>query len=70
VGSGAAGWNYAMWDQLQQRGDAFNGAFAWTLQRIRAATGLGSVARDVAAALNRVDPRLTFTFRPLVGDCK
>jgi predicted permease len=27
-----AGWNYAMWDQLRQRGDAFAGGFAWTLQ--------------------------------------
>jgi hypothetical protein len=35
---------------------------------IRAATDLGSVAREVAAALNRVDPRLTFTFRLLVDD--
>src|SRR3954467_4925511 len=27
-----AGWNYPMWNQLQQRGSAFDGAFAWTLQ--------------------------------------
>jgi putative ABC transport system permease protein len=35
---------------------------------IRASADLGSVAREFAAALNRVDPRLTFTFRLLVDD--
>ena len=28
-----AGWNHAMWEKLRERGDAFGGAFAWTLQR-------------------------------------
>jgi len=32
-----AGWNYAMWDQLQQRATVFDGAFAWTLQRVEGA---------------------------------
>lgn len=31
---GGGGWNYPMWDQLRQRADAFDGAFAWTLQRV------------------------------------
>jgi predicted permease len=34
-----AGWNYAMWDRLQQRGEVFDGGFAWTLQRVDAADG-------------------------------
>ena len=34
-----AGWNYAMWDQLRQRGDAFAGGFAWTLQRFDLSDG-------------------------------
>ena len=29
-----AGWNHAMWDRLRQRADAFDGALAWTLQRL------------------------------------
>jgi ABC-type amino acid transport substrate-binding protein len=28
------GWNYAMWDRFRQRADAFDGAIAWTPQRI------------------------------------
>jgi putative ABC transport system permease protein len=28
------GWNYAMWDQLRQRTQAFDGAFAWSTQRL------------------------------------
>ena len=34
-----AGWSYAMWDRLQQSGDAFDGAFAWTLQQVEASDG-------------------------------
>ncbi len=34
-----AGWNYAMWDRLRQRADAFDGAFAWTLQRLDLSEG-------------------------------
>jgi len=34
---GGAGWNYAMWDQLQQRATVFDGALAWTLQRVEGA---------------------------------
>jgi putative ABC transport system permease protein len=34
-----AGWNYGMWDRLRQRGDAFAGAFAWTLQRFDLSDG-------------------------------
>ena len=34
-----AGWNYPMWDQLRQRGEAFAGGFAWTLQRVDLADG-------------------------------
>ena len=34
------GWNYAMWDQLRQRSQAFDGALAWSNQRFNlAATG-------------------------------
>jgi predicted permease len=29
-----AGWSYAMWDRFRQRADVFDGAFAWTLQRV------------------------------------
>jgi putative ABC transport system permease protein len=32
------GWNYAMWDQLRQRAQAFDGAFAWTTQRLNLAS--------------------------------
>ena len=28
------GWNYAMWDRFRQRAEAFDGAIAWTPQRI------------------------------------
>src|SRR5262249_51352290 len=31
---GGAGWNYAMWDRFRQRAEAFDGAFAWTLDRV------------------------------------
>jgi putative ABC transport system permease protein len=31
---GGAGWNYGMWDRLRESGGAFDGAFAWTLQRV------------------------------------
>ena len=31
---GGAGWSYAMWERLQDRASAFDGAFAWTLQRL------------------------------------
>lgn len=34
-----AGWNYAMWDQLRQRADAFDNAFAWMQQRMDLAEG-------------------------------
>src|SRR5829696_2082188 len=34
-----AGWSYAMWEQLRQRADAFDGAFAWTVQRIDLSDG-------------------------------
>jgi hypothetical protein len=28
------GWNYAMWDRFRQSADAFDGAIAWTPQRV------------------------------------
>jgi putative ABC transport system permease protein len=28
------GWNYTMWTRLRERADAFDGAFAWALQRL------------------------------------
>jgi predicted permease len=34
-----AGWNYPMWDRLRQRADLFDGAFAWTLQRLDLSDG-------------------------------
>lgn len=34
-----AGWNYAMWDQLRQRADAFGGAFAWSTDTFNLARG-------------------------------
>jgi predicted permease len=34
-----AGWNYSMWDQLRQRADAFDGAFAWLVQRVDLSEG-------------------------------
>jgi putative ABC transport system permease protein len=34
-----AGWNHAMWDQLRQRTDVFDGAFAWALQRLDLSEG-------------------------------
>lgn len=33
------GWSYAMWDRLRQRADAFDGAFAWTLQTLDLSDG-------------------------------
>ena len=33
------GWSYAMWDQLRQRSQAFDGALAWSNQRFNLATG-------------------------------
>ena len=35
--AGGAGWNYGMWDRLRERATAFDGAFAWTLQRFELA---------------------------------
>ena len=32
-----AGWNYAMWERLRQRVEAFDGAFAWTVRRLNLA---------------------------------
>jgi predicted permease len=34
-----AGWNYAMWDRLRQRDDAFAGTFAWTLKIVDGSDG-------------------------------
>lgn len=34
-----AGWSHAMWDRLRPRADAFEAAFAWTLQRLDLAEG-------------------------------
>src|SRR5262245_9453164 len=34
-----AGWNHGMWSRLQERADAFDGAFAWTLQQVDGAAG-------------------------------
>jgi predicted permease len=34
---GGAGWNYAMWDQLRQRAEVFDGAFAWMTTRFNLA---------------------------------
>src|SRR5207237_3781533 len=31
------GWNYSMWDALRQRAQIFDGAFAWSLQRVNLA---------------------------------
>lgn len=36
---GGAGWSYPMWERLQQRADAFGGAFAWTMQRLDLSEG-------------------------------
>ncbi len=59
-----AGWNYAMWDQLRQRTDAFDGAFAWTLQRRDLSSGGEMQPADVLLASGDVfktlgiEPRL------------
>ncbi|MBA2304410.1 MAG: ABC transporter permease [Acidobacteria bacterium] len=34
-----AGWSYVMWDELSQRAGVFDGAFAWTLQRLDLSEG-------------------------------
>jgi hypothetical protein len=34
-----AGWSYGMWDQLRQRSGAFDGALAWSLQRLDLSEG-------------------------------
>ena len=34
-----AGWSYGMWDQLRQRAGAFDGALAWSLQRLDLSEG-------------------------------
>ncbi len=34
-----AGWSYPMWDQFRQRADAFDGAFAWTIQTLDLSRG-------------------------------
>jgi predicted permease len=36
---GGIGWNFTMWDQLRQRLGAFDGGFAWMLQRVEASEG-------------------------------
>jgi predicted permease len=33
------GWNYTMWEQLRQRSQAFDGAFAWSTERFNLAPG-------------------------------
>ncbi len=34
-----AGWSFAMWDRLRQRAQIFDGAFAWSIQRLNLAQG-------------------------------
>jgi putative ABC transport system permease protein len=34
-----AGWNYRMWDQLRQRREVFDGAFAWIVQSVDLGSG-------------------------------
>ena len=36
---GGAGWSFGMWDQLRQRSGAFDGALAWSLQRLDLSEG-------------------------------
>jgi predicted permease len=36
---GGGGWSYSMWDRLRPRADAFDGAFAWTLDRVDLSDG-------------------------------
>jgi hypothetical protein len=52
-----AGWSYAMWDQLRQRGDAFDGAFAWTLQRFDLSEG-GEISDSELRELEQIVARL------------
>ena len=33
------GWNYALWDQLRQRAQAFDGALAWSMPRFNLSAG-------------------------------
>ena len=36
---GGGGWSYAMWDRFSHRADPFDGAFAWTLDRVDLSNG-------------------------------
>jgi predicted permease len=36
---GGGGWSYAMWDRLRPRAGAFDGAFAWSLDRVDLSEG-------------------------------
>ncbi|HXW07792.1 MAG TPA: ABC transporter permease [Vicinamibacterales bacterium] len=60
-----AGWSYAMWEQLRRRADAFDGAFAWILQRMDLSEG--GEMQPVDAVIASGDVFATLGVPALVG---
>jgi hypothetical protein len=56
------GWSYGMWDQLRQRDQPFDGAFAWALQPLdlprKGSAASTSVSRSISRCLSA--PRRSF----------
>jgi putative ABC transport system permease protein len=63
--TGGAGWNYRMWDTLRPRANAFDGAFAWTLDTLNVAAGGPPQPAQVLAASGDLFP--TLGVAPLLG---
>ncbi len=60
-----AGWNYRMWDQLRQRRDVFDGAFAWTVQSVD--LGSGGEMRPASALFATGDLFATLGVQAMLG---
>jgi predicted permease len=60
-----AGWNYRMWDQLRQRRDVFDGAFAWTVQSVD--LGSGGEIQPASALFATGDLFATLGVQPVLG---
>lgn len=60
-----AGWNFRMWDQLRQRRDVFDGAFAWTVQSVD--LGSGGEMQPVSALFATGDLFPTLGVQAILG---
>src|SRR5262245_25868589 len=51
---GGAGWSFAMWERFSPRLDAFDGGFAWTMQRLDATPSSEIQSIDTLFATGRL----------------